>query len=73
MENWVLLGKFNSEAEARVIQSLLASLDIECQLYGSHSRPAGLVPDMLRLMVRSEDLEKAREAMSANPPPGDEE
>ncbi len=63
MENWVLLGTYSSEAEVRVIQSKLESVGIPTHLIGSHSRAAGLIPEMLRLMVQPQDLEKAREIL----------
>lgn len=63
MENWVLLSSFSSEGEARVVQSKLESEGIATQLIGSQSRAAGLIPEMLRLMVQARDLEKAKETL----------
>lgn len=63
MENWVLLATFSSEGEARVVQSKIESVGIATQLIGSQSRAAGLIPEMLRLMVQARDLDKAKEAL----------
>jgi hypothetical protein len=58
--NWVLLQAFDSEGEVRVVESKLNSEGIETWVEGSHSRVLGPVPDMLRLMVQPQDLEKAK-------------
>jgi hypothetical protein len=64
MENWVLLRTFDSEGEARVVESRLRSEGIATQLQGSHSVAAGRVPEMLRLMVQKQDLDKAKSILS---------
>src|SRR4051812_33618202 len=63
MVKWVLLKSFDSEAEARVVESFLRANDFEVELLdtrvvGSGAGRAG--PTGMRLMVRSEDLERAR-------------
>lgn len=63
MEAWTVLNSYNSEAEARVIESKLNSEGIVTQLLGSQSRAAGLVPNMLQLQVRTEDLSKAKKIL----------
>lgn len=60
MDKWVLLETFNSEAEARVVESRLQAEGIETQLLGSQSRAAGLIPEMLRLMVQNADENRAQ-------------
>lgn len=64
MEKWVVLQTFDSEAEARVVLSKLESKGIATQLLGSQSKAAGLVPNMLRLMVLQKDLEKAKSILT---------
>lgn len=66
MENWVLLMKLNSEAEARVIQSRLQADGIDTQLLGSQSRAAGLIPDMLRIMVEPKNLLQAKSILDGS-------
>jgi hypothetical protein len=63
MENWTLLRTFESEGEARVVESVLNAEGIETQLLGSHSRAAGPVPEILQLRVRPADLPKAQEIL----------
>lgn len=59
MDNWLLIKSFDTEAEARVVESRLRSEGLKVQLTGSHSIAAGPVPGLFQLFVQEPDLKKA--------------
>ncbi len=66
---WKVLKTYDSEAEARVVESFLAAKGVDVQLLGTHSKYTVLAPGSstmqgLRLMVRDEQLPMANEILS---------
>ncbi len=57
--SFVTVKSFNSLSEAEIYKSILDSVDIQCELWGSDSQI--LVSPMIEvaLVVRDEDFEKA--------------
>ena len=73
MSDWQLLTSFQSEAEARVVESFLLAHQVEAQLLDTHSKYTHIVPTRalsggggLRLLVREHDLERARSLLEAS-------
>lgn len=65
---WTVLRSFQSEPEARVVETFLQSHDIDVQLLGTHLPSTMMAPGSvrsagLRLMVRSEQLAAAEELL----------
>jgi hypothetical protein len=65
---WVLLGNFEAQTEARVVESFLRAQGLEVQLLDTYMQALlplrGLGPGSgMRLMVRRSDLEAARELL----------
>jgi hypothetical protein len=68
MGAWVLLRRFESEAEARVVESFLGSHDIPVQLLGTFARytvmiPGGKKSSGMQLLVRESELKRAKELL----------
>lgn len=63
---WSLLNHYDSQSEARVVESYLNANGIEARLLDTHTHPyapvKGLVKGM-RLIVRTEQLEAAQTAL----------
>jgi len=62
-DEWTVLQHFTSEVEGRVAESFLTSHGVEVRLFDTHINYIQAVrasSDGLRLMVRSRDLERAR-------------
>lgn len=69
MDMWRVLQTFDSEGEARVIESFLIAHGIDAHLLGTHDKSKHLAPGSLmgagmRLMVRMEQVEAARKLLS---------
>jgi hypothetical protein len=61
---WKVLKTFESEAEARVVESFLTAKGLDVQLLGTHSKytvmaPSSMTLQGLRLMVRDEQVDAA--------------
>lgn len=72
-DEWVVLKTFDTESEARVVESFLRAQGFEVQLLDTHS--FGFVPlkglvnkQGLRLIVRESQLTDAEEAMNNSAP-----
>ena len=70
---FVVLKTFESEAEARVVESLLTAQGFVVELHGTHASVYTSVRASqkgvgLRLMIRERDLEAAQEALNAARP-----
>lgn len=66
-DQWEILDAFNSESEARVVESFLRAQGIDVQLLDTHVNSIPAVRASvsgMRLMVRASDLERAREALA---------
>lgn len=68
MGPWVLLKAFETEAEARVVESFLASHDIKTQLLNTHSNyaqfaPGGRKTRGLHLLIGESELNRAKELL----------
>lgn len=64
---WKVLKTYETEAEARVVESFLSAKGLDVQLLGTHSQytaaPGSTSLQQLRLMVREEQLVSAREIL----------
>jgi hypothetical protein len=67
MEEWAVLESFTSEVEARVVESFLRAQGLEVQLLDTHMNAYAPTSRSLgrgmRLMVRTADVERAREML----------
>ncbi len=68
MGPWVLLRRFESEAEARVVESFLGSHDVPVQLLGTFARytvmiPGGKKSSGMQLLVPEGELKRAKELL----------
>lgn len=65
---WKVLKTFESEAEARVVESFLSAKGVDVQLLGTHAKYTVVAPGSspmqgLRLMVRDEQAAQAVEIL----------
>lgn len=71
-DEWKVLETYNSEAEARVVESFLTAQGFEVRLLDTYTMNRLLLPTGgpaaagLRLMVRASDFAGARESLDAN-------
>lgn len=68
MGPWVLLKAFDTEAEARVVESFLASHDIKTQLLNTRSAytqlaPGGMKTRALHMLISESELRRAKELL----------
>lgn len=69
MANWVLLKAYDSEAEARVVESFLQAHEIPVQLLGTYARYTVMVPGRdrvsgMRLLVPEDQRARAEELLA---------
>ena len=67
-EGWSVLRRFDSEGEARVVESFLKAKGFDVQLLGAHSHQTTAVRGFaagvgMRLIVRENDVAAANQAM----------